>query len=221
MRALDLSSSDDRSKGHRVFESYSSSNQVGDDIALKPDDSATSYLDYYNRRIISLVQINPSIAQTEIAKELGLSQSSIALRLKKLSDIGLLKTNTGLAYEKLGLHIARVDVDVLNADLLLEWTKTCPLFMFGMRGIGTDSVSLFFVSEDLETMQSIVDRHIRKIESVSHVKFWPVTSWVAKGTTLVHLDLLVERKESPPCGLVPYCPNCPANPSYDGSLWCG
>src|SRR5208282_4343776 len=73
----------------------------------KHDGSAGSIvrmLDGSNRSILSLIQKDPSVSQVEIAERVGMSQSSVAMRLQKLDEIGLLKSNSGIDIMKLGMQ---------------------------------------------------------------------------------------------------------------------
>jgi DNA-binding Lrp family transcriptional regulator len=180
---------------------------------------ALGLLDQTNKRIISLIEKNVAISQTEIAKELGLSQSSIALRLEKIKGSGLVREDMGIAFKKLGLQLCRVDMSSSDVPKVLEWARLCPLLVNGTVGVGNHNVTLYFVAEDLDMFQQIIDDHVRKVSGVSQIRFSPIVSWVKEFAVSVPLDVKVS--DTPPCGVLPYCSRCPANPNYDGKIWDG
>jgi DNA-binding Lrp family transcriptional regulator len=176
-----------------------------------------SFLDKTNKEIIGILETNALQSQTEIASKLGLSQSSIALRLDKLRSSGLLSDVVGVHLKKIGVDVCRADVDCSDARNVLEWSKSCPLFLNGTIGIGGTNLSLYFASEDLEMFQFIIDEHIRRLEGVGAVRFESIVSWARDFVAPLKLD--ITRSDNPPCGMLPYCPRCPANPAYDGKVW--
>ncbi|MBC7110397.1 MAG: winged helix-turn-helix transcriptional regulator, partial [Archaeoglobi archaeon] len=53
-------------------------------------------IDEKDKKIISLLSKDPDIPQEEIAKKIGLSQPSVALRIKKLRDAGFIDKVIGM-----------------------------------------------------------------------------------------------------------------------------
>ena len=173
--------------------------------------------DKMDRKIIALLEVSPQLTQSDIAKQLGMSQSSIAVRLYKLQHSQILVESTGINYAVLGIQMCRADVKASSEDNVLSWARRCPLFINASRGIGENSLSLYFTAEDNDMFHYIVDEHLRKIEGVSEVKFVIIRSW--ERPYMLQLDLDYANKENPPCGMNPYCPKCPSNPKYNGRIW--
>lgn len=180
---------------------------------------ALSLLDRTNKQIITMLEADPFTSQVEIAKKLGLSQSSIALRLDRLRKSGVLMDTSGVHLKMLGLEMCRADVNCTDGRSVLEWAKSCPLMVNGSIGVGGQNVSLYFTSEDMEMFQFIVDEHIRRLEGVSALHFSPIVAWAKDFVAPVKLE--VPRSDEPPCSMLPYCPRCPANPNYDGRVFNG
>jgi DNA-binding Lrp family transcriptional regulator len=148
---------------------------------------------------------------------LGVSQSAIATRLRKLKESGLFDYVIGINLGKLGLQLSRVDASADDPNAIVEWAKRCPLFINASLGIGGENLTLYLVSEDMDMFQHLVEGHIRKLRGVTNIVFSSILHWAKKE----HFPLLLElpKKETPPCGTSPYCPKCPSNPRYDGKLW--
>ena len=58
-------------------------------------------LDEKDRIIISMYADNPHIVQEEIGFAIGLSQPSVAVRVRKLKENGAIETQTGVNYQAL------------------------------------------------------------------------------------------------------------------------
>jgi DNA-binding Lrp family transcriptional regulator len=181
------------------------------------NDSNTRRSDRADRRIITLLEINPKLSQSELAKELGMSQSSIALRLSRLQESSLLVLSRSVNYVLLGLQMCRVDVETNDVDKVIEWAKRCPLFVNASKGIGDRPLSLYFTAEDIEMFHYILDKHLKMIEGVSDLTFTMIRGWERPYS--LALDLNYANKDRPPCGMEPYCPRCPSNPKYNGKVW--
>ena len=174
-------------------------------------------MDKQDRKIIALLEIDPKLSQSDIAKEIGLAQSSIAVRMYKLKESSILVESSGVNYEVLGMLMCRVDVATSNEEEVLKWAEKCPLFMNASKGIGRFALSLFFTAEDVETFHYLIDEHILKIDGVSDASFQMIRSW--QRPFILQLNLDYSNSEKPPCGMFPYCPKCPSNPRYNGRIW--
>lgn len=176
-------------------------------------------LDSVNRKIITLLQNKPGLTQAKVAKTLGISQSAVASRLRKLNESKVFTPVLGLDLYRVGLQMSRVDVSTSSTEAMLNFAKSCPLCVNASSGVGDRNVSLLFAAEDIEMFQYIVDGHIRTLEGATEVSFAPILSWANGFAARIPLD--VPRSTDPPCGSGPYCPRCPANPDYDGRVFDG
>jgi len=174
--------------------------------------------DDIDRKIIELLAINSERTQTEIASHVGLSQSSIALRLLKLKETSLLMEQSGLNLEILGMIMCRLDVETSDEEAILEWARRCPLFINASNSIGGGTLSLFFAAEDNETFHEIIEAHLRKLPvKITNLSF--IRSW--ERPLMLQFNLDNKDGMKPPCNIGPYCSKCPANPRYNGRIWNG
>lgn len=173
--------------------------------------------DKTDRRIVKLLQLNSKFTQSDLAKELGLSQATIAMRLSKLQNNSLLVQSHAVNYMALGLQMCRVDVQTLDEEKVMTWAIRCPLFVNGSKGLAEKPMSLFFVTEDVDMFHYIVDEHLKKVPGVTGVELTLIRDWVKPYA--LQLDLDYSNSEKPPCGFDPYCPRCPSNPNYNGRVW--
>lgn len=165
-------------------------------------------LDDKDKIIISMYAINPNVSQEEIAAAIKLSQPSVAVRIKKLKKQGAIETQTGINPLKMGLYMAKVDISTTNPSELLEMFKNCPYFSNGISISGRNNLCLIFVSENIATLEAIVNSHIRPNKSVSEVDFNIVIK--TERDFIVPTILTPEVTDTPPCGVRIQCKNCPS-----------
>jgi len=189
--------------------------------------SAGLRLDKKDKEIITLLNENSSISQDTIAMKINLSQPSVAMRLKKLKDIGAIVNVYGMNPLKMGLYLAKIDVVTNNTTKILNMFRDCPYFLNGFIVSGKSNLSLFFVGEDVATLEAIVDGHLRPNKEIQNVEF-NIIIGVAKDLILP-VKMNIKRDDSPPCGIGITCKDCsiygnrclgcPVTGHYKGFLW--
>ena len=185
-------------------------------------------LDSMDMRILDLLRQTPAITQTRMAKELGVSQPSVAARIRRLEQKGILTMSMGVNLERLGLVVGVVGLSAKNPYRLLRKYRCCPYFLRGLILSGERNVSFNFCGEDTPSMQGIVDQQIRKEPDVSNIDFRLITHVV--DDLAVCPRFVLDKKEESPCGTrcedcVQYesgsCVGCPATVYYRGRFWNG
>jgi len=185
-------------------------------------------LDSVDMHILDLLRQEPSITQTRLARELGVSQPWIATRIKRLEQKGILTMSIGVNLERLGLVVGVVGLSTKSPYHLMKKYRCCPYFLRGLILSGERNVSLAFCGEDTSSLQGMVDQHIRKEPDVSGVDFKLIAHAVDQPAVCPRLVL--DRKEESPCGTrcedcIQYesggCVGCPATVYYRGKFWNG
>lgn len=174
-------------------------------------------LDEKDREIITMLTDNPKISQEAIAAKIGLTQPSVAVRLKKLKDIGAIETICGINLLKTGLYLAKVDITTDNTTKVLDMFSDCPYFINGLVVSGKYNICLFFASEDVATLESIVDGHIRPHSFIQSVEFNIVIKTAKK--LVMPMKMKVKLTDKVPCGMDVVCKDCEAYKT-DGCLGC-
>ena len=162
--------------------------------------------DEKDKTILTMFSKNPDVSQETIGEVIGLSQPSVAVRIKKLRDAGALEVQAGVDPFKLGLQIAKVDVTTSDPGKVLKLFASCPYFMNGLIISGKDNLSLFFVAENISTLESIVDGHLRRMPEVQLVDFNIVIS--ASKKMLMPVDLVWQERNRGPCEPEGTCKQC-------------
>jgi len=185
-------------------------------------------IDEKDRIIISMYSENPGISQEEIAREVKISQPSVAVRIRKLRECGALKTQTGINPIEMGLYLAKVDISSNNPTSILNMFKNCPYFANGFTVSGKHNLCLFFISENLATLEAIVNGHIRSQDINTDVDFNIVIT--SEKDFIIPIILTTSTTETPPCGMLANCRQCqsfkekkcmgcPATGEYQGFLY--
>jgi len=183
-------------------------------------------LDEKDRKIINLLHQNKNISQEKIAEKVKLSQPSVALRIKKLKQKGIIDEITGVNLNKVGIYVAQVTVRTTNATKIMNMLKECPFFLNGFIISGEKNLMLLFAGEDLASIESIIDNRIRSDKDVQSADFNIMISSIKD---LIMPIKIVERPlNNPPCGIkYKECPaykenrcfGCPATSRYKGLFW--
>ncbi len=185
-------------------------------------------LDKKDRTIISMYAKNPDVSQEEIGDAIELSQPSVAARVRKLKESGAIETHTGVNPLKMGLSMAKVDVSTNNAQDILDVFRNCPYFANGFTISGKYNLCLIFISENISTLEAIVNTHVRANPTVSAVEFNIIIN--AEKSLIIPIVLTPDITDAPPCGLAKECSECktfhdkrcmgcPNTESYQGWLF--
>ncbi len=193
-------------------------------------------LDEKDRKILVTLMEDPEASQQRVAQSLGISQPTVSLRLRKLKNLGLLRHWYGISLRDSGLYLAKVDVATRDVSLL-ECFRFCPYFLNGFITSGKHNVVLFFVSEDLRTLEAIIDGHIRSIPEVDDIEFSIVITPLKELIHPLNITRIEDKEKSELCKkMCPAmtkgcdhcyyyregrCTGCPLTEWYRGTLWRG
>jgi DNA-binding Lrp family transcriptional regulator len=125
-------------------------------------------IDEIDQNIIKIVQKEPNLTHTEIAKKVNRSQPTIGMRIRKLEESGILKFQAGINLKTMDLFLARVEIQTLNPTETLDLVKKCPFMLNAFRVSGTSNLSILLVSPELEILDNIVNVHFRKNPNVKN-----------------------------------------------------
>jgi Lrp/AsnC family leucine-responsive transcriptional regulator len=184
--------------------------------------------DKRDREILSLLEKSPEISQNEIAEKLKISQPSVSARIHKLKQKGALAHVVGMNLKKVSLYMAKVDVMASNTSSVLDIFKDCPYFLNGLIVSGNHNLCLFFIGEDIATLEAIVDGHLRSNPLVKSAEVSIVITPVKD--LVMPLRMNFDFSDVPPCGngcnckdcvhhTSNRCLGCPVTNSYNGNIW--
>jgi Lrp/AsnC family leucine-responsive transcriptional regulator len=182
-------------------------------------------LDETDRKIISLLAEDSEISQSAIARKLKMSQPAIYTRMKRLRNDGIIARVVGTNLKNTRFYMAKVEMTAKDPWKVLDFFKSCPMYLNGLITSGRRNLCLFFVSEKLQAVESCINHHMRRNPNVVDVEFnvviTPAKDWV------VPVKLWNEKMEKSPCGkrcseqpcyTSEKCLGCPATVFYKGTL---
>ena len=180
-------------------------------------------LDEKDRKILTLFHDNQEISQDEIAKKIKLSQPSVAVRIKKLKEKGIIEQIIGVNLNKVGIYVATAMVRTTNTTKILNMFRNCPFFLNGFVMSGEKNLMLLFVGEDLASLESIIDERLRPDKDVQSADFNIVISSIKD--FIIPIKIVERPLNNPPCG-IEYkecqaynenrCFGCPSTNRYKG-----
>lgn len=182
-------------------------------------------LDKKDRKIITLLH-NQDISQEDIAKRINLSQPSVAMRIKKLKDKGIIEHVIGVNLHKVGVYVAMVMLRTTDSKKILNTFRNCPFFLNGFVLSGKENLMLLLAGEDLSSLESIIDNRIRKNQDVQSSDFNIIISSI--NDFIMPIKLIEKPLHKPPCGVElgkckseqdNCCFGCPATSRYKGIFW--
>jgi Lrp/AsnC family leucine-responsive transcriptional regulator len=155
-------------------------------------------LDETDRKVISLLAKNPELSQSEIGHLLKISQPAVGARIHKLRKQGIIAHQVGVNLMKAKLGISKIDVSTNNSAKILEIFEKCPLFLNGFVTSGKHNLCLFFLFEDLASLNACMDCHLRGNPLVSDAELSVVVS--SARDVIVPMKLLRRKTEVSFCG---------------------
>jgi DNA-binding Lrp family transcriptional regulator len=154
-------------------------------------------LDDRDNTILSLLQKNPNLSQEEIAKKIKLSQPSVGARIRRLQEKGILYNINGVNFKVVDLQVAKVEVNATDPGSVLKEFENCPFFINALVTSGRHNLCLLFTATDLQTIECVVNHHLRGNPKVKDVEMNVVIS--AAKDFVLPLNVDYENKKQYEC----------------------
>lgn len=115
-----------------------------------------------------------------------------------------------------------------NPQQIMDMFRECPYFAHGFTISGRSNLCLIFASENISTLEAIVNGHIRPNRWVTAVDFNIMIG--SERPFIIPTSLVLERREGSPCGN-PFgcrecksfkekrCMGCPSTGQYQGHFF--
>ncbi|MFX1258252.1 MAG: Lrp/AsnC family transcriptional regulator [Promethearchaeota archaeon] len=127
-------------------------------------------MDEIDREIIEILQKDPNVSHTKIARKVHRSQPTIGHRIKKLENTGVLQYHVGLNLKSINLYYAKVAIQTKNPDLVIQIVKDCPHIIHALELSGRNNFEIIITSKHLKDLDKIVNFHFRNNPEVKKVK---------------------------------------------------
>ncbi len=152
-------------------------------LQLYIHDMAKFKLDNIDRNILKILQKDGRITNSQLSKDIGLSPAPTLERVKKLEQIGYIKSyHAVLDKEKLGLGVTTfvmVSLKQHNKDTIdkfIESINTLEEVIECHHTTGTGDFMLKVVSEDISRYQKLMLEEISNIEVIADMQSMVILS---------------------------------------------
>jgi len=135
-------------------------------------------IDEIDRRIIEIIQEEPNITHTDIAKRVDRSQPTIGMRINRLEELGVLQFQAGLNLKVADMFYARVEITTDHPEEILEQIDECHYMLNAFRLSGTTNVSALLTNSKISFLDKLVNYKFRDNPSVKEVKMNIITDVV-------------------------------------------
>jgi len=139
---------------------------------MKRNNSAGSrkkMLDLLDCQMIELLQKDGRISNTEIAKQIGMSEATVRTRLNRLIQDGYIQIVAVSNPIKLGFKIVgniRIHVEIKKMESIIKELKKLKPLWFIVQTTGGTGIDTEFVAKSLDELNELIFEKINKIDGV-------------------------------------------------------
>ncbi len=126
-------------------------------------------IDAVDCQMIRLLQKDGRIPNTEIAKQIGISEATVRTRLNRLIRDGVVQIVAVSNPLKLGFKIVghiRIHVDIKKMDAIVAQLKRLKPLWFIVQTTGGTGIDTEFVVKDLDELNHLIFEKINRIDGV-------------------------------------------------------
>jgi len=126
-------------------------------------------IDSVDCQMIRLLQKDGRISNTDIAKQISLSEATVRTRLNRLIEDGYIQIVAVSNPIKLGFKIVgnlRVHVDIKKMDRIIRELKKLKPLWFIVQSTGGTGIDGEFIVKNLEELNELIFEKINKIDGV-------------------------------------------------------
>ena len=119
--------------------------------------------------IIKLLQKDGRIANTEIAKKIGISEATVRSRLDRLVKEGYIQIVAVSNPMKLGFKIVgniRIYIEIKKMDTIVRKLKKLKPLWFVVQSTGGTGIETEFVVRDMDELNDLIFENINRIDGV-------------------------------------------------------
>ncbi|MBY9019977.1 MAG: Lrp/AsnC family transcriptional regulator [Candidatus Lokiarchaeota archaeon] len=121
-------------------------------------------------KIIEMMERDPSVTHSMIAREIEKSQPAVGARIIKLERKHLLTKQVGFNVKKVDIKVGIVFVSTKDVETVVRKIERCPFVNHAFKISGEFNLLCFIAASDLQTIEKLVDLCFRKDPNVINVK---------------------------------------------------
>ncbi|MFW9942809.1 MAG: Lrp/AsnC family transcriptional regulator [Candidatus Thorarchaeota archaeon] len=127
-------------------------------------------IDNDDKKIIEMIEKNPDITHSDIAKEIEKSQPAVGARIIKLERKNLITKQVGFNIKKVDIVSSIVFISTKDVEKIVEKIKDCPFINHAFKISGEFNLLCIISASDLQTIERLIDLCFRKDVDVLNVK---------------------------------------------------
>ena len=127
-------------------------------------------IDDADKKIIEMLEADPNITHSDIAKEIEKSQPAVGARIIKLERKNLLTRIVGFNIKKVDIKVVIAYISTKDVEKIVEKIKNCPFINHAFKISGEFNLLCFISASDLQTIERLIDLCFRKDVDVINVK---------------------------------------------------
>ncbi|MGV9172788.1 MAG: Lrp/AsnC family transcriptional regulator [Promethearchaeia archaeon] len=140
--------------------------------------SEKAALDEVDKKIIELVQGDPHMTHTKIAKKVKRSQPTVGLRIKKLEESGFLQLQAGTNLSRSNMQLAKIEIQTNDPEEIEKIIRECPLIIHGYRLTGKFNFNIILIGSNIRELNEVINHHFRKNPSVYSIREHIITEFI-------------------------------------------
>lgn len=140
-------------------------------------------IDETDREIIKLLQLDGRIPNTQIAKDLGVSEATVRTRLSRLIEeeyiqIVAVSNPLKLGFETVG--ILKIKVDIKKIDSITQELKKLKPMWFIVLATGESDIYTEFVCKSTQDLNDLIFNKIYKIDGVTRTQTSMILKYIKR-----------------------------------------
>jgi Lrp/AsnC family transcriptional regulator for asnA, asnC and gidA len=142
---------------------------MGDIMKRNNSSSKKKMPDQIDCRMIELLQKDGRIPNTDIAKEIGISEATVRSRLNRLIEEGYIQIVAVSNPIKLGFKIVgilRIKVDITKIESVTKELAKIKSIWFVVHATGDSDIYTEFVARSLDELNDIIFNKVYKIDGI-------------------------------------------------------
>ena len=155
-------------------------------------------IDNDDKKIIEMIERDPDITHSVIAKEIEKSQPAVGARIIKLERKHLLTKQVGFDVKEVDIKVVIVYISTKDVDKIVAKIEDCPFINHAFKISGEYNLLCFITASDLQTIERLIDLCFRRDPDVINVK----TSILIESihSFVVPIDFTIENFDGRYCG---------------------
>jgi len=127
-------------------------------------------IDNDDKKIIEMIEKDPSITHSEIAREIEKSQPAVGARIIKLERKHLLTKQVGFNIKEVDIKVAIVFISTKDVEKIVGKIDSCPFINHAFKISGEYNILCYIAASDLQTIEKLIDLCFRKDPNVIKIK---------------------------------------------------